>query len=110
MSARQNALYRGGLLVSAGAVLWSLVQVLEAVCVPWFRGPEYAPLYAGQLRVFGVLGGISLAALLAFLALYLRKKRKAGKFQPFRIQKWCCAGSFRSGFLCLGVYQKFVMG
>lgn len=57
MSARQNALYRGGLLVSAGAVLWSLVQVLEAVCVPWVRGPEYAPLYAGQLRVFGVLGG-----------------------------------------------------
>lgn len=77
MSARQNARYRGGLLVSAGAVL----------------------------------GGIGLAALLAFLALYLRKrKRKAGKFQPFRIQKWCCAGSFRSGFLCLGVYQKFVMG
>lgn len=44
MSARQNALYRGGLLVSAGAVL----------------------------------GGIGLAALLAFLALYLRKKKKEG--------------------------------
>ena len=69
MSARQNARYRGGLLVSAGAVLWSLVQVLEAVC---------APLYAGQLRVFGGLGGIGLAALLAFLALYLRKKKKEG--------------------------------
>ncbi len=78
MSARQNARYRGGLLVSAGAVLWSLVQVLEAVCTPWVRGPEYAPLYAGQLRVFGVLGGIGLAALLAFLALYLRKKKKEG--------------------------------
>lgn len=78
MSARQNARYRGGLLVSVGAVLWSLVQVLEAVCTPWVRGPEYAPLYAGQLRVFGVLGGIGLAALLAFLALYLRKKKKEG--------------------------------
>ena len=44
MSARQNALYRGGLLVSAGAVL----------------------------------GGIGLAALLAFLALCLRKKKKEG--------------------------------
>lgn len=44
MSARQNALYRGGLLVSAGAVL----------------------------------GGIGLTALLAFLALYLRKKKKEG--------------------------------
>ena len=44
MSARQNALYRGGLLVSAGAVL----------------------------------GGIGLAALLAFLALYLRKKKREG--------------------------------
>ena len=44
MSARQNALYRGGLLVSAGAVL----------------------------------GRIGLAALLAFLALYLRKKKKEG--------------------------------
>lgn len=44
MSARQNALYRGGLLVSAGAVL----------------------------------GGIGLAAFLAFLTLYLRKKKKEG--------------------------------
>ena len=111
MSARQNALYRGGLLVSAGAVLWSLVQVLEAVCVPWVRGPEYAPLYAGQLRVFGVLGGSAWPrSWRSSRCTCAKRKRKAGKFQPFRIQKWCCAGSFRSGFLCLGVYQKFVMG
>lgn len=92
MSARQNALYRGGLLVSAGAVLWSLVQVLEAMCVPWFRGPEYAPLYAGQLRVFGVLGGIGLAAFLAFLALpemVLRGLISFGLPVPWRLSEVC---------------------
>lgn len=76
MSTRQNALYRGGLLVSAGAVLGGSA---------WPRSWRSSRCTCAK------------------------RKRKAGKFQPFRIQKWCCAGSFRSGFLCLGVYQKFVM-
>lgn len=87
MSARQNARYRGGLLVSAGAVLWSLVQVLEAVCTPWFRGPEYAPLYADSCAFSGFSGGSAWPrSWRSSRCTCAKRKRKAGKFPvPWRL-------------------------
>lgn len=94
MSARQNARYRGGLLVSAGAVLWSLVQVLEAVCTPWVRGAGVCAALRGTAARFrGPRGD--------------RPGRAPGvpRAVPAQKEKGRLANS-----LCLGVYTKFVMG